>query len=156
MEGPIVPRPNPLAFLNSSSIHPVILRSLGSRISQSPGITSDSSWYWEGGVFASFGAACRWSRGSPWWPALPHYPANQRRLCALVPRSLPRTSLYDRQPRWQVSRVREEEALAPLSAPVFRPAGTYSSISSSFASPHSDFLTASLSSGMFLNTWLRE
>jgi hypothetical protein len=40
-----------------------------------------------------------------------------------------------------VSRVREEEALAPLSAPVFRPAGTHSSISSFFASPYSDFLT---------------
>jgi hypothetical protein len=40
----------------------------------------------------------------------------------------------------KLSRVREEEALAPLSAPVFRPAGTHSSISSSFASPHSDFL----------------
>jgi hypothetical protein len=40
-----------------------------------------------------------------------------------------------------VSRVREEEALAPLSAPVFRPAGTHSSISSFLASLHLDFLT---------------
>jgi hypothetical protein len=40
----------------------------------------------------------------------------------------------------KLSRVREEEALAPLSAPVFRPAGTHSSISSSFASLYSDFL----------------